>query len=87
MQFTNEASTKCQKDAVFAVDFLDNNRHLLITAIPVSETLAQCSFGPQKCAYLQRWIDRQRIAAGKSKLAKKAIKVTTTIQQVINHVC
>ena len=87
MQYTNEAQSDCEKKAIFAVDVLDEKRRLLVEKIPINETLDRCGFGKLKCNYLEKWINLENLSQGKAELPKDAIKPSTTISQVIDHVC
>jgi hypothetical protein len=84
---TNRVTTECAKDVVFAIDVLDENRHLYRDPIPLTDSLNECGCGPQKCAHLQQWVNKRRALVGKAPLPAKAIGPETTIEAVIDHVC
>jgi hypothetical protein len=84
--YTNQA-TGCARSAVYAIDVMDVDRHLLEDSVPLSETLGDCGCGSQKCGILQQWVNKKRAIAGKPELAAGTIKPATTIAEVIDHVC
>lgn len=85
--YTDEVETKCEKDAVFAVDVLDVDRHLMTEHVSLDETLSDCGCGQVKCGYLQKWVNKRRAQAGKDPLKPGTITPSTTIRKVIGHVC
>jgi hypothetical protein len=85
--YTDEVDDECGKDVVFAVDVLDVDRHLQTEHVSLDETLSDCGCGPQKCSYLQAWVNKRRSKAGRERLAPGTIEPATTIREVIAHVC
>lgn len=79
--------TECEKDVVFAIDVLDINRPLKDLPVPFTETLKQCGFGKNKCSYLEGWVNKRRAKDHKNPLPAGTIKPSTTIQEVVDHVC
>jgi hypothetical protein len=86
-EYTDEVQVPCERRAVFAIDVLDRDRRLLDEHISVEETLEDCSCGPQKCALLEDWINKQRAIAGVDPLDGGTIAPSTTIKEVIGFVC
>jgi hypothetical protein len=85
---TNDTDlTECEKDVVFAVDVLDVNRSLKAQQVPFTQTLKDCGYMKTKCSYLQGWVNQERGKKGKQPIAAGTIKPSTTIQQVVDHVC
>jgi len=84
--YTNQA-TGCARSAVYAIDVMDVDRHLLEDPVPLGDSLAHCGCGSQKCRILQQWVNKKRAIAGKPQLAAGTIKPATTIAEVIAHVC
>jgi hypothetical protein len=87
--YTDEV-TDCALDVVYAIDVLDVARHLISEHISLDQNLEQCGFGPQKCSYLQLWVNKRRskaTAPKKDPLKKGTIKPGTTIRKVIDYVC
>jgi len=84
--YTNQ-TTGCAKMVVHAIDVLDVDRDLQSDPIPLSDTLARCGCGPQKCSILAKWVKKKRAIAGKPPLPAGTIKTSTTISEVIAHVC
>lgn len=85
--YTDEVRDECETAVVFAVDVLDVDRHLRTEHISLHQTLADCGCGPQKCSYLEKWVNKRRSRAGRDPLARGTIKPATTIREVIGHVC
>jgi hypothetical protein len=85
--YTDEVTAECEIRAVFAVDVLDTQRDLLVSHIPLSETLDDCGIGPNECGILSSWVNLRRTAAGKQPLPGGTITSATTIREVIDHVC
>jgi hypothetical protein len=83
---TNQ-TTGCAKMVVHAIDVLDVDRDLRGNPIPLSDTLARCGCGPQKCSILAKWVNKKRALVGKPPLPSGTIKPSTTIAEVIDHVC
>lgn len=84
---TDNVTSPCEVGVVYALDVLDARRRLAVEHVPFTDDLASCGCGPRKCGLLAKWINKLRIAAGKQPLGKDAIKPTTTIGEVIGHVC
>jgi hypothetical protein len=85
--YTDEVTEECAIRAVFAIDVLDRDRDLLISHIPLDETLSDCGVGGNEAGLLETWVNRRRALAGKPALPGGTIAPATTIREVISHVC
>lgn len=87
MKYTDTVNTKCEIEAVFAIDVLDRKRMLLVEHISTSEPLQNGGLGPQKCGILLVWVNQKRSQLGRPVVTKDAVNPESTIQEIIDHVC
>jgi hypothetical protein len=84
---TDGVLSECEKDVVFALDVIDGQRELFHTHVPFTEQIANCDCGPLNSRRLERWVNKRRRQAGKAELAEGTVKPSSTIREVIDHVC
>jgi len=84
---TRQVSSDCQTQIVHYIDVLASGLSLVRDDIPMDAALGDLGLGPQKCGILERKVNVERAERGKAPLAAGTIEPSTTVGEVVSHVC